>query len=169
MKTKKREPISLKELTESGLWLLKWCHQTIDVVVKPDKKMIPSTDEHVLLREHCWLEKTRTPPARLIARSYHSPEVQLISQTVTPTASWKANKLRLQSTRSRFGVRNRTRSEKKVDYGDCSRNLSRWRWSSKKKQRLKQQLRSTIDQFRNHVLANCDKRRIKQRDLFVNS
>ena len=39
MKTKNRDPISPK-LTESELWLFKWCQQTIDVD-KLDKKLIP--------------------------------------------------------------------------------------------------------------------------------
>ena len=51
MKTKNRDPISPKELTESELRLFKWCQQTIDVD-KLDKKLIPSKDEHGLLRAH---------------------------------------------------------------------------------------------------------------------
>ena len=51
MKAKNRDPISPKELTESELWLFKWCQQTIDVD-KLDKKLIPSKDEHGLLRAH---------------------------------------------------------------------------------------------------------------------
>ena len=51
MKTKNRDPISPKELTESELRLFKWCQQTIDVD-KLDKKLIPSKDEYGLLRAH---------------------------------------------------------------------------------------------------------------------
>ena len=51
MKTKNRDPISPKELTESELRLFKWCQQTIDVD-KLDKKLIRSKDEHGLLRAH---------------------------------------------------------------------------------------------------------------------
>ena len=60
MKTKNRDPISPK-LTESELWLFKWCQQTIDVD-KLDKKLIPSKDEHGLLRAHGRLENIRTLP-----------------------------------------------------------------------------------------------------------
>ena len=56
-----RDPISPKELTESELRLLKWCQQTIDVD-KLDKKLIPSKDEHGLLRAHGRLENIRTLP-----------------------------------------------------------------------------------------------------------
>ena len=51
MKAKNRDPISPKELTKSELRLFKWCQQTIDVD-KLDKKLIPSKDEHGLLRAH---------------------------------------------------------------------------------------------------------------------
>ena len=61
MKTKNRDPISPKELTESELRLFKWCQQTIDVD-KLDKKLIPSKDEHGLLRAHGRLENIRTLP-----------------------------------------------------------------------------------------------------------
>ena len=44
MKTKNRDPISPKELTESELRLFKWCQQTIDID-KLDKKLIPSKDD----------------------------------------------------------------------------------------------------------------------------
>ena len=56
-----RDPISPKELTESELRLFKWCQQTIDVD-KLDKKLIPSKDEHGLLRAHGRLENIRTLP-----------------------------------------------------------------------------------------------------------
>ena len=61
MKTKNRDPISPKELTESELWLFKWCQQTIDVD-KLDKKLIPSKDEQGLLRPHGRLENIRMLP-----------------------------------------------------------------------------------------------------------
>ena len=61
MKTKNRDPISPKELTESELRLFRWCQQTIDVN-KLDKKLIPSKDEHGLLRVHGRLENIRTLP-----------------------------------------------------------------------------------------------------------
>ena len=61
MERKNRDPISPKELTESELRLFKWCQQTIDVD-KLDKKLIPSKDEHGLLRAHGRLENIRTLP-----------------------------------------------------------------------------------------------------------
>ena len=51
MKAKNTDPILPKELTESELRLFKWSQQTIDVD-KLDKKLIPSRDEHGLLRAH---------------------------------------------------------------------------------------------------------------------
>ena len=64
MKTKNRDPISPKELTESELRLFKWCQQTIDVD-KLDKKLIPSKDEHGFLRAHGRLENIRTLPVEM--------------------------------------------------------------------------------------------------------
>ena len=61
MKTKNRDPISPKELTESELRLFKWCQQTIDVD-KLDEKLISSKNEHGLQRAHGSLEKIRTLP-----------------------------------------------------------------------------------------------------------
>ena len=61
MKTKNRDPISPKELTESEPRLFKWCQQTIDVD-KLDEKLIPSKNEHGLQRAHGSLEKIRTLP-----------------------------------------------------------------------------------------------------------
>ena len=61
MKTKNRGPFSPKELTESELRLFKWCQKTIDVD-KLDKKLIPSKDEHGLLRAHGRLGNIRTLP-----------------------------------------------------------------------------------------------------------
>ena len=64
LETKNRHPIPPKELTGSELRLFKWCQQTIDVD-KLDKKLIPSTDEHGLLRAHGRLENIRTLPDEL--------------------------------------------------------------------------------------------------------
>ena len=63
MKTKNRGPISPKELTESELRLFKW-KKTIDVD-KLDKKLIPSKDEHGLLRAHGRLGNIRTLPDKM--------------------------------------------------------------------------------------------------------
>ena len=81
-KTKNRDPISPKELTESELRLFKWCQQTIDVD-KLDKKLIPSKEEHGLQRAHGRLEKIRTLPdemrsAVILPKSHRLVELLLV-------------------------------------------------------------------------------------------
>lgn len=46
-------------MSESELQLFKWCQQTIDINTV-DTKLIPSTDEHGLLRAHGRLENIRS-------------------------------------------------------------------------------------------------------------
>ena len=82
MKTKNRDPISPKELTESELRLFKWCQQTIDVD-KLDKKLIPSKNEHGLLRVHGRYENNRTLPDEMrnpviLAKSHRLVELLLV-------------------------------------------------------------------------------------------
>ena len=68
MKAKNTDPILPKELTESELRLFKWSQQTIDVD-KLDKKLIPSRDEHGLLRAHGRVENI----LRMLPDEMHNP------------------------------------------------------------------------------------------------
>ena len=112
MKTKNRDRISPKELTESELRLFKWCQQTIDVD-KLDKKLIPSKDEHGLLRAHGRLENIRTLPDEM-----RNPiilfEEPSISRTVTRSPTRRTSTLRLQGPHLRI-------KKAILDYGSTSR------------------------------------------------
>ena len=97
MKTKNRDPISPKELTKSELRLLKWWQETIDVE-KLYKKLIPSKDEHGLLRAHGRLQNIRTLPDEM----RNPPEEPSISRTVARSATRKTCTLQLQEPHLRI-------------------------------------------------------------------
>ena len=106
MKTKNRDPISPKELTESELRLFKWCQQTIDVD-KLDKKLIPSKDEHGLLRTHRRLENIRRLLDEMgnpviLPRSHRSVELLLV-HLHGKRAHWSYKSL-IYESRERFWV-----------------------------------------------------------------